>query len=667
MDKKKFIILLSILIISSFILTSCGSETAGGRFNTYKKSWESGDYDKMYSMLSKESKENISKEEFIARYEDIYSGIDAKNLKIERKNEDKEEEEIKFKLSMDTLAGEISLDSYNLSMIEERQDDGKNWFVQWDESLIFPEMEDGDLVKVERLYAERGEIFDKDGNGLAVNGERISVGIFPEEYDESNNEALADLLDIDIEIIQDKLDRNTNPKYFVPIVKIDKEDREMSTKLSEMEGVMQQESKDRLYPGGEAFGNLVGYITPITAEQLEKAEDGTYHNRSKIGKFGLEEVYEEHLKADDGVVIYISRLKDEGGEEKQVLAKVEGEDGEDLNISIDTNLQKNIYEEMQGDEGATVAIDPTTGEVLSMVSYPSFDSNLYTTYVPNSQKEEWEKLESNVFQNKFNKAYSPGSTFKIITSAIGLSTGDIDPDEKINIEGKSWQKDSSWGAYNINRLNQKLSDLDLNDAFVYSDNIYFAKTALKIGEENFIEGSKKFGFHEELPIEFPFARSQIANEEKIDSEILLADTGYGQGQVLMSPLHLSLVYSGLVNNGNIMEPKLIMDKEPKVWKENVMDEEVRIEILNDLVDVIENNDGTGYDAKIDGTKLAGKTGTAELKSSQNDKGNENGWFVSMNVDDPQIVIASMVKGVEDRGGSHYVVPKVRKILEEYLR
>lgn len=667
MDKKKFIILLSILIISSFILISCGSETAGGRFNTYKKSWESGDYDKMYSMLSKESKENISKEEFIARYEDIYSGIDAKNLKIERKNEDKEEEEIKFKLSMDTLAGEISLDSYNLSMIEERQDDGKNWFVQWDESLIFPEMEDGDLVKVERLYAERGEIFDKDGNGLAVNGERISVGIFPEEYDESNNEALADLLDIDIEIIQDKLDRNTNPKYFVPIVKIDKEDREMSTKLSEMEGVMQQESKDRLYPGGEAFGNLVGYITPITAEQLEKAEDGTYHNRSKIGKFGLEEVYEEHLKADDDVVIYISRLKDEGGEEKQVLAKVEGEDGEDLNISIDTNLQKNIYEEMQGDEGATVAIDPTTGEVLSMVSYPSFDSNLYTTYVPNSQKEEWEKLESNVFQNKFNKAYSPGSTFKIITSAIGLSTGDIDPDEKINIEGKSWQKDSSWGAYNINRLNQKLSDLDLNDAFVYSDNIYFAKTALKIGEENFIEGSKKFGFHEELPIEFPFARSQIANEEKIDSEILLADTGYGQGQVLMSPLHLSLVYSGLVNNGNIMEPKLIMDKEPKVWKENVMDEEVRIEILNDLVDVIENNDGTGYDAKIDGTKLAGKTGTAELKSSQNDKGNENGWFVSMNVDDPQIVIASMVKGVEDRGGSHYVVPKVRKILEEYLR
>lgn len=108
MDKKKLVVLLSVLVVSSFILVSCSGETAGGRFDTYKKAWESGDYEKMYSILSKESKENISKEEFIDRYEGIYSGIDAKNLKIEKKNEDEEEEEIKFKLRMDTLAGEIS-------------------------------------------------------------------------------------------------------------------------------------------------------------------------------------------------------------------------------------------------------------------------------------------------------------------------------------------------------------------------------------------------------------------------------------------------------------------------------------------------------------------------------------------------------------------------------
>ena len=134
----------------------------------------------------------------------------------------------------------------------------------------------------------------------------------------------------------------------------------------------------------------------------------------------------------------------------------------------------------------------------------------------------------------------------------------------------------------------------------------------------------------------------------------------------MSPLHLSLVYSMFVNDGNIMEP-ILEKRDPKIWKENIVSDENKSILLNNLVEVIENENGTGRDARINGIKLAGKTGTAEFKLTQEDKGKENGWFVAMDVDDPKIVISTMIENVEGRGGSGFVVPKVKNIMEYYLK
>ncbi|OLS03155.1 penicillin-binding transpeptidase domain-containing protein [Tissierella creatinophila] len=669
MKKYKILTIFMIAIISIFTFTACSKETVKDSFNIYKTALEDKDYKKMYTMLSSSSKEVIKEEDFIERYNKIYEGIDAKNIKVDVKENEEEKETVNFIVQMDTLAGKISIDNYKAKMVKEKREDKKGWFIEWDESLIFPGMSKDDKVKVKVLPAKRGEIYDRDGKGLAVNGKRYSVGIYPAVYDKSSNPVLANLLDIDEEIIDKKLEKNMDPEQFIPIVKLALEDKEKLAQVLEIEGVRYYEVEDRVYPGGEALGSLVGYLKPITADRLKEDKEGIYHNTSLVGKAGLESVYENTLLAKDGKEIYISKIEDEKEVEKKVLAKIEPKNGEDLYTTIDTELQKKIYSEMNGDIGTSTAIDPKTGEVLSMVSSPSFDSNLYTTYIPNSQRRKWEDMDISVFENRFNKAYSPGSTFKIVTATIGLEKGAINPLEKINIQGKSWQKDSSWGGYKINRVSQKLSSVDLNNAFVYSDNIYFAKSALKIGTKDFIAGSKKFGFGEELPIKYPFAKSQIANEEKIGDEILLADTGYGQGQVLMSPLHLSLVYSNLVNDGNIMEPVLEKKEgeEPKIWKENIVTEENRTIVLNSLINVIEDKDGTAHEAKLPGIKLAGKTGTAELKLSQKDKGQENGWFVVMNVDNPKIVISMMIEGVEGRGGSHYVVPKVRNIMEYYLK
>nr|WP_300002395.1 penicillin-binding protein 2 [Tissierella sp.] len=410
-------------------------------------------------------------------------------------------------------------------------------------------------------------------------------------------------------------------------------------------------------------------MKPITAEDLEKDKDGVYHNRSLLGKAGLEQVYEESLRAKDGREIYISKIKDGQEIERISLIKTPASHGEDLNLTVDLELQKKIYSQMNPDAGAATAINPQTGQILAMVSSPSYDSNLYTSYISNSKRDQWEAMDKSPFQNRFNKAYSPGSTFKIVTAGIALEVGMIDPLEAMNIEGKSWQKDSSWGGYKVNRVSEKVSSVDLNKAFIYSDNIYFAKTALKIGDKNFLDGAQKFGFGEELPIKYPFEVSQISSENKLDKEILLADTGYGQGQVLMSPLHLSMVYSSLVNGGNMMEPILEKSEtfQPKIWKENILEEKNRLTILNSLVNVIEDKEGTGHDARIEGVEIAGKTGTAELKLSQDDEGQDNGWFTAMDTENPSIVISMMIENVEGRGGSHYVVPKVRNILDDYLK
>ncbi|MBS4538534.1 penicillin-binding transpeptidase domain-containing protein [Clostridium sp. D2Q-11] len=673
--KNKLTISLGIILILmiSIIFTGCDKQTAKEAFNVYKEKWENNNYEEMYEMLSTDSKEYISKEEFIDRYKNIYDGIGADNISIEL-NDDKDEEEnpISFSIKMDTTAGTVDINDYQVNMIEEEVDNEKVWAIEWNESLIFPQMSSGDIVRVNTLTASRGEIYDRNDNGLAVNGTILSLGIHPkvfEENKESNILKMAEILDIDASRIEDKLSKNTNPDHFVPIVKISASSSEILSQLSEIDGVKSEKLDGRIYPAGEALGALIGYIKPITAEELEELKEEGYTTYSLIGKTGLEEVYEKRLRAKDGKEIYISKRQNGEEFERVIIAKSQPVDGENIKLTIDSDLQKEIYKEMNKDAGASTAIDPKTGEILALVSSPSFDSNLFSTYITNSQREEWNSNDVDEFQNRFNNAYSPGSTFKLITAAIGLDKGVIDPNEKINIEGKQWQPDGSWGDYKVTRVSEKKSQVDLTDAFIYSDNIYFARAALDIGGDKFMKDAEKFGFSEKLPIDYPIQKSQIANDEVINKDTLLASTGYGQGEVLMSPLHVSLVYSSIVNDGNMMNPLLEVkeDLNPEIWKENVVSKESITTIKEGLIQAIENNDGTGNDAKIQGIELAGKTGTAELKKSLEDKDSEeNGWFVAMNTEDPKIVVSMIIEKVKDRGQSHYVVPKVKNIIEYYL-
>jgi penicillin-binding protein 3 len=659
------------MILVIIISTGCQKQTAYDTFKSYSDKWGKKDYKGMYEMLSSNAKEKINKDEFVSRYTNIYNGIEAENIDIKIKEEDKDKSDIPFSISMGTLAGNLEISDYNVVMKKEKINGNNQWTIDWNESMIFPGMDKDDKVSVERFNAKRGEIYDRNGKGLAINDTVINIGIHPSKFEQDKKSSIskmAKVLDIKESYIENKLSKNSNPENFVPIVKVLQNEKDKIAQVMEIQGVLHTKSEGRVYPGGEAFGSLIGYIRPINAEELERLKGQGYSSTSMLGIIGLEQEYEKRLREDKGGVIYISKQENGKEIEKIEIAKKQPKNGEDIKLSIDFEIQKKIYEEMNKDLGASTAINPKNGEILAMVSSPSFDSNLYTTYIPESLRKEWEDNSNKQFENRFNNVYSPGSTFKLITAAVGLEKGVINPNESIAINGVKWQPNASWGDYKVTRVSDTKNSVNLNDAFVYSDNIYFAMKGLEIGKDNFIKEANKFGFNEKLPIDYTIEKSRIANDNIIKDDMLLANTGYGQGEVLMSPLHVALVYSSIVNDGNIMTPILELKEENhKVWKKNVISKENAKILLNSLTEVIENKSGTGHDAKINGVQLAGKTGTAELKKSLEDKeGKENGWFVCMDTDDPEIVISMIIEDVKSRGGSHYVVPKVKNIMNYYL-
>lgn len=668
MKKFRNILLFSLLIIIVISVSCSKINKYEETFNTFKEKWINNDFSGMYSMLSENSKKYIDEETFVNRYTNIYSAINLKDLEIEIsgdiiKNEDYYT--VPFSLKATTVAGELNISDYKVNIYKE----DKEYLINWDESLIFPNMIEGDKVYVRTISHTRGKILDRNDNILAEDGTISVIGIHPSKFDSENRDAkiteIANTLDISEETIINKLNANSNPEYFVPIVDILSNDEKLTTLVNRSdEGIIINQKTSRVYNGGEAFGRLIGYVGSITAEELESKSDKGYTQTSLIGKAGIEQVYEDTLRGEDGAEIYLSR----NNEEISILKK-EVVNGTDIKLTIDSTLQTNSYAQLNGEKGAVTAVDPKTGEVLALVSAPSYDSNMFTTYVTKTKAAEREENNYTDQINRFSKTYAPGSTMKLLTASIGLNNGILNADESVTIDSQSWQKDSSWGNYFITRVNNITTPITLREAAKYSDNIYFAQLALKIGSENLINGIKGFGIGEELTFEYPMNNSSISNNGSLDSEILLADTGYGQGELMVTPLNMALAYSALANDGNIMNPRLVLtsDSSATVWKESAIKSEYLPTLIEDFSAMVNDADGSAHSAQIDGFNIAAKTGTAEIKASQDDTtGTENGWFVAVDTTSSKLAVAMIVEDVKDRGGSSIPIPKVKAIMEEYL-
>ncbi len=652
----------------------------------YMKYIEKKEYDAMYSMIETNSQNSLTKENFINRNSKIYEGMEVRNLKVDSvklENHESKNVTVSYNTSFETIAGKVSF--RNKAIFTDTEDGYK---MLWDDSLIFPELEETDKIQVSTMQAERGEITDRNGKVLAGKGIASSVGIVPGKLKDRDDsfKKLAKLLNIDAKTIKSKLGAKwVKDDSFVPITTIPKvseqdlmklepdnevlKEQKRQEKLLDISGVMLSDTEVRSYTLGEAASHLIGYVQSVTAEDLEKHQGEGYSSNSVIGRSGIEGLFEKELKGQDGYEICIV---DEEGKSKKTIAEITEEDGEDIQLTIDSDLQKSLYEQFKKDKGCSVAMNPYTGEVLALVSTPSYDNN---DFIRGMSSKQWTLLNEDKdkpLYNRFRQVWCPGSTFKPVIASIGLKTGAFDADEDFENEGLSWQKDSSWGSYYVTTLHA-YEPVTMKNALIYSDNIYFAKAALKIGADKLAKSLDEIGFNQELPFDIIMSNSQYSNTDKIETEVQLADSGYGQGQVLVNPLHLASIYTAFVNEGNIVKPYLQYKESTsgEIWIPKVFSTDTVNKVMEGLKGVVNDSHGTARSAYRKDIMLAGKTGTAELKATKEDtEGTEIGWFSVFTVDKDvkkPVLIISMVENVKGIGGSGYVVNKDKAVIDEYMK
>jgi len=619
-------------------------------------------YEEMYLMLTEESKAQISQEDFIKRNQNIYEGIEMSNMQVEITAVEEESSSIRkisYNSSMDTEAGKIDFEN----IVRLTKDKEKGYLINWSSNLIFPQLNNTDKVRIKTISAERGTILDKNGTILAGEGEVSSVGIVPGKFGQNKEqeiEQIANLLGTTAEAINKTLSASwVKDDSFVPIKEVSKGATDLKQKLLENPSIKISTAKSRVYPLGEAVAHLIGYVQNITAEELEQNVGKGYTSNSVIGKAGLERIYEERLKGKDGVEIYIL---DEQGNRKTDIAKIDVQNGEDIKLTIDAKIQTKLYNELKEDEGFFVVMHPTDGALLALVSTPSYDPN---DFVLGMSTEKWNSIkndEGKPMLARYLQSYCPGSTFKPVTGAIGLTTGSLSADDTFTYNGLSWKKEN-WGEHDITTLTAYSGPKNLRNALTYSDNIYFAQATIQIGAQNFMNGLKKLKFGENIDFLMSLAKSQYSNSGNISNEKTLADSGYGQGEVLVNPIHMASIYSAFANQGNMVKPYLEVKENDEVeyLVEKAFTAEAANIIKDDLIQVVEK--GTATDMKVAGRTIAGKTGTAELKASKDAEADVLGWFNCFTTDTSgdQLLVVSMVENARNLGGSHYLISKIKTL------
>lgn len=616
---------------------------------TFVKALNENDFDALPQLMTENSlTDNAWNDaQLVEKYQAIYTGIGAENYTADdltvTKSNNSQTYDFSYTASMSTSLGELTALTYKGTISV----DGTDALIEWSPEMIFPSMSGQDKVSITVDTATRGEILDRNNQPLAENGTLYQLGIIPGELgtgDEktANIKAIAEQFNVTEETINTALSQSwVQDDYFVPLTIVDNT-ADLPT------GASIQETTGRRYPLGEAAAQLIGYLGNVTAEDIEN--NPSLSSNSQIGRAGLEAAYDDTLRGENGGQITIT---DEEGTEKEVLLAKDRQDGADIQLTIDQEAQQIAFDALDGQAGATVVTEPKSGDLLVLASSPSYDPNLMTNGISQEAYEAYENDEKLPFISRFTTAYAPGSTFKTITSAIGLENSTIDPEQSMDISGLKWQKDSSWGDYYVTRVTE-VAFVNLQQALVYSDNIYMAQQTLAMGEDAFREGLSSLIFGEDLDLPFSMNAAQISNEDTFNSEILLADTGYGQGELLMNPIQQATTYSVFANQGKLVYPKLLLGAETK--DKEVFKSDTIAQINDDLQAVVSDANGTAHTLASLGIPLAAKTGTAEIKDTQDEQGQENSFLFAFDSEDQGYLLLSMLDDREEGQSATKLAP-----------
>ncbi len=694
------VFLVLICLVALLPVTGCQAATAADACGTFLEHIRLGEYALAYDMLHSsvrydearkqqdildgraQSETRISKEQFTEQYTNRFEllAITDFTYTLTRSVEGDVVCVYDYTLQYQSDLLEDEELSFRMSVLRENG----LWTIEWSPALLFPEMDWGDTIRVGTTQAKRGEIL-ADGVVYAQTVTAISVLAYPAKLGDKEQFArqAGILLEMPTETILKRINAAKGDFIILKQYYPDQFTESLEAQFLLLPGISIDKSNFgtlRTYPQGDMLAHVIGYVGHATEEDLEaltgsKKGNELYNTDSLVGKAGLERVYEPQLRGMGGSFIYISAAD---GLNKHTLYRVPAKDGLDVQLTLDPVLQdradKLLKYSLYGEHtaGAVVVLDPTTGYILAMSSYPSYDLNEFARGISQAS---YNALLNQANKPLFNRLtqgrYPPGSIFKPFTAAAALESGAMTTETVFpaghgeRIEDDRWLPSDSgefgpWGASSITRveLRNRHSPLNMHNGIIDSDNIYFAYAALRTGIDNFVAFGEKLGMNESIPFETPVSPAQLKTKDSAAwRPMLLAESAFGQGEVLMTPLQAASMFSAFANGGSIMRPSVVKGlyrvegigyvceeaNEPALWKEKVVAQSSVDTIVPMLEDVIAM--GTGHELRL--PNVAGKTGTAQIG---NDRSREIVWFVGfrLRTDDPRLVLVMLEIPANDR-------------------
>lgn len=632
-----------------------------------------------YALLAPDTQEAITLVDFTQRYQNIFDGIDFQGLTISYG--DLTVEAGKRYLQSATLTySSALLDEFTQDVVFslDYSDNDSTFYLNWTPAMIFTDLTSSTEVKLRTLRPARGEILDSEHNAYAINSYAESVYVQPSKIEDTSYTvtALASILGMTTVDVEKALSSSAAVKYDSAVIKayppggISEATESALTTLPGVGVDRTSMTPIRYYPNGSFFAHSMGYTSAITAEELSKLDSSRYDISSYVGRTGLEAAYEDILCGTKG---YSLDIYASDGQRLSTVARKEKVDGLDLEVTLDYDLQCRAEEMLEqlkeeGNAGAAVVLEPTTGEVLAISSFPDFDPNLFVLNSDPETLASYVAADSNspLYNRAVQGSYIPGSTIKPLIAAMALDDDVVDENYEFTGEiiKKQWTPKGYWPYPPITRVSNYSGPVNMSNAITKSDNIYFADVALKAGWEKLEPFLKMIGFDERIPFDLRVSKPGYLNSDNYENMQLLAATGYGQGELIISPLQMACIFSSLANNGDVMTPRLVRatrrmegtdyavvdEYSESVWKENIISDHALSTIVPMLRRVVE--EGSGRKIHINGLTICGKTGTAEIGS---DKTREIAWMIAFveNADYNRLVCVTLELPANYKGTIRY--------------
>jgi penicillin-binding protein 2 len=550
------------------------------------------------------------------------------------------------------------------------------WQLQIIQGNEYMKISEANRMRMINIPAPRGIIFDRNGIPLVKNSAYFYVSLIPDEFNKNKIFSLSKILNVPAEEILEKINKNESSPFMPIRLKQGLSLSEIAyieARRSDFPGLFIETEVSREYIYGEVGSHLIGYLGKISPSQSKDPAIKNVHPDTFIGQWGIEKLFDNILRGTPGKrIIEVNAL----GREIRLLQEKPPVKGQDITLSVDINLLKETDKAFGKRAGAFVAIKPDTGEILSLISKPSFDPNLFTRGI---SYDNWLSLMEDKKKPMLNRAlqsqYPPGSTFKIVTAIAGLEEGVITPDTKVNCRGEISYGKWHFGCWRKNGHHV----LSLHRAIVESCDVYFYEVGRRLGIDRLHAYALNLGLGKKTGIKLGIERQglipntqwklKIQNLPWFPGETFIA--AIGQGYISVTPIQLAVMVSSIANGGNLFKPLLIKDSQPLLaGKTNIKPETLEV-IRKGLLGVINDTGGTGWAAKSQLINIGGKTGTAQVVATRKasdqlpEEFRDHAWFVAFApLEKPEIALSVLVEHGGHGGAA--AAPIAKKAIEAYF-